>query len=90
MNSELEKQFESLVSKFAELVVGDDSPETVAKIKLWSIYNHISKSMPALTSHWNQTHPEAKAEMRKLFEEVRDLNAALKAKSGAANNERPE
>lgn len=80
MNSEFEKQFEALLEKMAELVTGDSSPEMVAKIKIWAIYNHIHKSMPALSSHWSQNHPEGRAEIRGIFEEIRDLNQALKAK----------
>ncbi|WP_248927757.1 DUF2573 family protein [Paenibacillus hamazuiensis] len=86
MKNELEQPFEALVEKFAELLVGDTSPEMIEKIKIWSVYNHIHKSMPALASHWNQSHPEARAEMRRLFEEIRDLNQEHKARS---KNEQP-
>ncbi|ALS23425.1 MULTISPECIES: DUF2573 family protein [Paenibacillus] len=78
MNSRFTEEFDGLVEKFSELVTGDASPEMVEKIKVWSIYNHIHKTMPALTSHWNQLHPEGKAEIRKLFEEVRSLHLKLK------------
>lgn len=61
MNSRFTEEFDGLVEKFSELVTGDASPEMVEKIKVWSIYNHIHKTMPALTSHWNQLHPEGKA-----------------------------
>jgi hypothetical protein len=80
MNSEFEKQFEVLLEKLAELVTGDSSPEMVAKVKIWAIYNHIHKSMPNLTGHWSQNHPEGRAEIRGIFEEIRNLNQALKAK----------
>jgi|GEM_PF-931575 len=78
MNSQFTAEFDSLVEKFAELLTGDASPEMVEKIKIWSIYNHIHKTMPALASHWNQSHPESKAEIRALYEEVRKLNLELK------------
>jgi hypothetical protein len=55
----------------------------IAKVKKWALYNQIHKTMPALASHWNQSHPEGKADIRELFEEIRDLNAALKAKKEA-------
>jgi hypothetical protein len=80
MNSELLAEFDGLVEKFAELLTGSDSAEMVEKIKIWSIYNHIHKTMPALASHWNQSHPEGKAAIRSLYEEVRKLNMELKAK----------
>lgn len=50
------------------------------------IFNHVHKSLPALTSHWNQTHPESKAEVRRIFEEIRDLNQALQAKNLSPSN----
>lgn len=78
MNPRFTTEFDALLEKFSELLTGDTSPEMVEKIKIWAIYNHIHKTMPALASHWNQTHPEGKADIRKLFEEVRDLNLKLK------------
>ncbi|PZE21360.1 DUF2573 family protein [Paenibacillus xerothermodurans] len=81
MNSEFTTEFDGLVEKFAELITDSDSPDMVEKIKIWSIYNHIHKTMPALASHWNQTHPEGKAAIRGLYEEIRRLNMELKAKN---------
>mgnify|MGYP001477464667 CR=1 FL=1 len=78
MNSRFTSEFDALCEKFAELLTGDASPEMVEKIKVWSIYSHIHKPMPALASHWNQTHPEGKADIRGLYEEVRALNLKLK------------
>jgi hypothetical protein len=76
MNPNFNHEFDSLVEKFSELLAGEASPELVEKVKIWSMYNHIHKTMPALTKHWNQEHPEAKADIRSLFEEIRDLNRA--------------
>jgi hypothetical protein len=78
MNPEFAAQFDALVEKLAELTTGDTSPDMLDKIKVWAIYNHIHKSMPALASHWSQSHPEARAEVRRIFEEVRDKNQALR------------
>ncbi|MED4603423.1 DUF2573 family protein [Paenibacillus validus] len=78
MNARFTTEFDALLEKFAELLTGDTSPEMVEKIKVWSIYNHIHKTMPALASHWNQNHPESKADIRALYEEVRNLNQKLK------------
>lgn len=79
MNPVFDREFEALVEKFAELLTGKSNPETVEKVKKWAIYNHIHKSMPALSNHWNQSHPEAKQEVRKLFEEIKSLNEAHRA-----------
>lgn len=81
MNPQFQSELDALIDKFAELVTGDTSPEMIEKIKAWSIYNHIHRSMPALTSHWNQSHPEGKAAVRALFEEIRDLNVQLKERN---------
>lgn len=77
MNTDFEEQFNALVFKTAELITGDTSPEMLEKIKIWAFFNHVHKSLPALTSHWNQTYPEGKAEVRRIFEEVRELNQTL-------------
>ncbi|MFC0211250.1 DUF2573 family protein [Paenibacillus chartarius] len=83
MNSEFHTQFHALVEKLAELTTGDTSEDMIEKIKVWAIYNHIHKTMPALASHWSQSHPEARAEVRALFEEIRDKNQALRQASAA-------
>ncbi|GIP41263.1 hypothetical protein J31TS4_45430 [Paenibacillus sp. J31TS4] len=83
MNPSFDEQFQGLLEKYCELITGSNDPEMIEKIKIWSIYNHIHKSMPALTSHWNQSHPDSKADIRKLFEEVRDLNQKLTNKSNS-------
>jgi hypothetical protein len=80
MYPEFERDFHALLEKTADLLTGDSSPEMTEKVKIWAIYQHLHKAMPALTGHWNQVHPEGKAEIRGIFEEIRDLNQALKAK----------
>ncbi|MGG1517386.1 DUF2573 family protein [Paenibacillus oryzisoli] len=79
MTPQFEEDFQNLVYKAAELITGDTSPEMLEKIKAWAFYNHVHKALPALASHWNQTHPEGKAGMRSIFEEVKTLNQALQA-----------
>ncbi|WP_240414571.1 DUF2573 family protein [Paenibacillus periandrae] len=88
MNTEFETEFNALVETFAEMVTGSRSPEMVEKIKVWSIYNHIHKTMPALASHWNQDHPESRAVIRGLFEEVRAMHLELKEKNKNTNPEK--
>ena len=78
--STFNQQFQALAERAADLLTGDSSPEMVEKIKVWAIYNHLHRTMPALTSHWNQHHPEGKAEIRRIFEEIRDLNEAKRSK----------
>lgn len=74
MKDSLQADFDALLKKYGELLVGKNDADTVEKIRVWGLYQHIHKTMPALTKHWNQEHPEAKVEMRKLFEEIKALN----------------
>ncbi|HJV31368.1 MAG TPA: DUF2573 family protein [Bacillales bacterium] len=68
------EQFDALMEKYAELLVGESSEEIKEKLKVWGIYSHIAKSMPALTKHWNGLYPEAKDEMKLIIDEIKTLN----------------
>ncbi|WP_018758833.1 YusU family protein [Paenibacillus terrigena] len=81
MDQAFMEQFDGLLEKYAELLLGDNSPEQVEKIKIWALYSHMHKTMPNLTQHWTASHPEAKATVRALFEEVKQLNEAHRAKA---------
>ncbi|NHN30279.1 DUF2573 family protein [Paenibacillus agricola] len=81
MNEQFDIEFEALLETFSAMLTGSQTPEMVEKIKIWSIYNHIHKTMPALASHWNQEHPESRAIIRGLFQEVRAMHLELKEKN---------
>ena len=68
------QQFEALLEKYSDLLVGESSEETKDKVKAWALYTHIAKSMPALAKHWNELYPEAKEEMRAIINEIKQLN----------------
>ncbi|MCE5170134.1 YusU family protein [Paenibacillus profundus] len=68
--------FDALIVKYAELLTGHSDEATVEKVKLWALYNHMHKTMPNLTRHWNDSHPEGKAAVRSLFEEMKQMNEA--------------
>jgi hypothetical protein len=85
MNNQFDVEFEALLETFSAMLTGSKTPEMVEKIKVWSIYNHIHKTMPALASHWNQDHPESRAVIRGLFQEVRALHLELKEKNLSAD-----
>lgn len=74
MNKAFVQQFEALMSKYSELLVGDSSEEVKEKVTMWALYSHIAKSMPALAKHWNELYPEAKGEMKKVMEEIKEMN----------------
>ncbi|MGX6445392.1 DUF2573 family protein [Neobacillus sp. K501] len=67
-------QFEALLEKYSELLVGEANDEIREKVKAWALYTHIAKSMPALAKHWNELYPEAKEEMKVIINEIKQLN----------------
>jgi hypothetical protein len=68
------QQFDALMEKYAELLVGETNEEIKEKLKVWGIYTHISKTMPALAKHWNGLYPDAKNEMKEIIDEIKGLN----------------
>ncbi|MCY7483547.1 MULTISPECIES: YusU family protein [Paenibacillus] len=82
MNDNMTASFDALVEKYAELLTGHSDPATVEKVKMWALYNHMHKTMPNLTRHWNNANPEGKAGVRALFEEIKQMNEAHRADGG--------
>lgn len=68
------QQFEALLEKYSELLVGEGSEETKEKVKAWALYTHIAKSMPALARHWNELYPEAREQMKGIAQEIKSMN----------------
>jgi len=75
------QQFEALLEKYSELLVGENSEEIKEKVKAWALYSHIAKSMPALAKHWNGMYPEAKEEMKQIINEIKQLNEQHRAQN---------
>ncbi|WP_349408418.1 YusU family protein [Pseudalkalibacillus sp. SCS-8] len=74
MDQKLKEQFDGLMTKYTELMVGEAGEERKEKIRMWALYTHMSKTMPPLVKHWNEKYPDAKEGMKELIEEVRDMN----------------
>lgn len=74
MDQKLKDQFDGLVEKYSELLVGDSSDEVKEKVKMWALYTHISKSMPPLAKHWNATYPDAKDNLKAVINDIKVLN----------------
>ena len=68
------QQFEALLEKYSELLVGESNEETMEKVKAWALYTHIAKSMPALAKHWNDLYPDGKEEMKQIVGEIKQMN----------------
>lgn len=77
---ELPLQMDALIEKYSELLLGNSEKENQEKIKMWIIYTHISKSMPALAKHWNELYPTGKQDMISLIQEIKQLNEIHRAK----------
>lgn len=74
MEKPFAQQFEALLEKYSELLVGDTSDETKEKVKAWALYSQIGKTMPALIQHWSALYPEAREEMKEIIAEIKHLN----------------
>lgn len=71
---EFKKEFDQFFAKYAELLTGEASPEVLEKVYMYALYTHINQTMPALAKHWVSDNPEAKENMKKIFEDIRMLN----------------
>ncbi len=74
MDQKFKEQFDGLIDKYTELLVGETSDDLKEKVKMWALYTHISKSMPALAKHWNASYPDAKDELKEIINEIKALN----------------
>lgn len=79
MDEKFQGQVDGLIEKYTELLLGEASEDLIEKVKVWALYTHIAKSMPALAKHWNETYPEAKVEMMKAIGGIKALNEQHRA-----------
>lgn len=76
MTKVFEEQFDGLLEKYTELLLGQNDETLKKKVQMWALYSYIAKTMPALAKHWNDTYPDAKQEMMKIIAEIKQLNEA--------------
>lgn len=74
MDTKLVEQFDGLLEKYTELLLGEATEELKEKVRMWALYTQISKSMPPLAKHWNATYPDAKDSLKELISEIKQLN----------------
>ncbi|QOR66116.1 YusU family protein [Cytobacillus suaedae] len=79
MEQKFVEQFEGLLEKYTELMVGENTPELKQKVQMWAMYTYIAKSMPALAKHWNETYPDAKEQLKELIGDIKKLNEEHRA-----------
>lgn len=80
MEKTFTEQIDGLLEKYTELLVGEGSAENKEKVKVYILYSHIAKTMPALAKHWNAEYPEAKEAMKSVIGEVKELNERTRQK----------
>jgi hypothetical protein len=80
MDKQLLNQLDGLLEKYTDLLLGETNEELKQKVQMWALYSHISKSMPPLVKHWNESYPDAKENMKQLIHDIRELNEAHRTK----------
>lgn len=73
-HTNIHEEVEELFNKYTELLIGDVNDDVLKKVKTWSLFTHMNKTMPPLVKHWLQENPDAKEQIRQLIEEVQTLN----------------
>ncbi|BCB05523.1 DUF2573 family protein [Bacillus sp. KH172YL63] len=85
--SEFNDQFDALLEKYTELLVGDSDPDKKEMVTQYALYSFIAKNMPALVKHWNGLYPEGKEEMKRIVGEIKQMNEAHRAEMNDKKNE---
>ncbi|WP_018921884.1 YusU family protein [Salsuginibacillus kocurii] len=80
MDNQLQEQLDGLLEKYTELLLGEATPERKEEVKAWIVYTHISKQMPPLARHWNETYPAGKEGIKEVIQHIQALNAEEKQK----------
>ncbi|MFI8688166.1 DUF2573 family protein [Rossellomorea sp. NPDC077527] len=83
----MKEQFDALIEKYTELLVGETDPEKKDMVTQYALYSFIAKNMPALVKHWNSLYPEGKDEMKRIVGEIKELNEAHRAEMSRRKNE---
>ncbi|MFT8321429.1 MAG: DUF2573 family protein [Bacillus sp. (in: firmicutes)] len=80
MEEEFKEEFDSLLKKYTELLLGEHNEDLQNKVEIWMLYSHMAKSMPGLIKHWNAKFPSGKKEMVKIVAEIKKINELQKQK----------
>lgn len=81
MSEQFTAQFDALLEKYSELLLGSGEEELKEKVRFYALYTQIAKTMPALVKHWNHIYPDGKLEMMQLIAEIKQMNEAHRNKS---------
>ncbi|UTE73867.1 YusU family protein [Rossellomorea marisflavi] len=72
--SEFDDQFDALIEKYTELLLGESTSEKKEMVTRYALYSFIAKNMPALVKHWNSLYPEGKGDMKEMVEQIKEWN----------------
>lgn len=84
---EFPEQFDALLEKYTELLVGESDADKKEMVTQYALYSFIAKNMPALVKHWNSLYPEGKDEMKRIIGEIKAMNEAHRGEMSRKNNE---
>ncbi|MFC7785734.1 MULTISPECIES: DUF2573 family protein [unclassified Rossellomorea] len=87
MMKEFPEQFDALIEKYTELLVGETDSDKKEMVTQYALYSFIAKNMPALVKHWNSLYPEGKDEMKRIVGEIKVMNEAHRAEMNRKKNE---
>ena len=78
MNEKFNDEFDSLLSNFTELLLGEENEELKEKVQIWMLYSFMSKNMPGLVKHWNAKFPDGKQKVIEIVTEIKKMNEIQK------------
>ncbi|TYS89103.1 DUF2573 family protein [Rossellomorea aquimaris] len=84
---EFPEQFDALVEKYTELLVGDTDSDKKEMVTQYALYSFIAKNMPALVKHWNSLYPDGKDEMKRIVGQIKEMNEAHRAEMNEKKKE---
>nr|WP_187443648.1 DUF2573 family protein [Rossellomorea aquimaris] len=87
MMKEFPEQFDALVEKYTELLVGDTDSDKKEMVTQYALYSFIAKNMPALVKHWNSLYPDGKDEMKRIVGQIKEMNEAHRAEMNEKKKE---
>ncbi|WP_044338190.1 DUF2573 family protein [Rossellomorea aquimaris] len=87
MMKDFPEQFDALIDKYTELLVGEIDSEKKEMVSRYALYSFIAKNMPALVKHWNSLYPDGKDEMKRIVGEIKEMNEAHRAEMNGKKNE---
>ena len=78
MNEKFMAEFDSLLSNYTELLLGEEDDELKEKVQVWMLYTFMSKNMPGLVKHWNAKFPDGKQTIIHIIIEIKKMNEMSK------------